>query len=77
MSSVLSDAAVTSAGWLRREEERLFGRCALAAQRFRGLLCFRVPIVLAVYLAIAFAIRYRPGEVRSDQQQSQGLPVES
>jgi hypothetical protein len=54
MSSVLSEAAVSSAGWLRREEERLFGRYAVAAQRFPRLFRFRVPIVVVVYLAIAF-----------------------
>lgn len=54
MSSVLSEAAVSSADWLRREEERLFGRYAVAAQRFPRLFRFRVPIVIAVYLAIAF-----------------------
>lgn len=61
MSSVLSDAAVTSADWLRREEERLFGRYALAAQRFPRLLRFRVPIVIAVYLAIAYVGQYLNG----------------
>jgi len=54
MSSVLSEAAVSSADWLRREEERLFGRYALAAQRFPRLLRIRVPVVIAVYLAIAY-----------------------
>ena len=54
MSSVLSEAAVSSADWLRREEERLFGRYALASQRFPRLFRFRIPIVIAVYLAIAY-----------------------
>jgi hypothetical protein len=53
MSSVLTEAAVSSADWLRREEERLFGRYAAAAQRFPWLIRFRVPIVVAVYLLVA------------------------
>jgi hypothetical protein len=54
MSSVLSEAAVSSADWLRREEERLFGRYATATQRFPRLFRFRVPLVVAVYLVVAF-----------------------
>jgi hypothetical protein len=54
MSSVLSEAAVSSADWLRREEERLFGRYAVAAQRLPRLFRFRVPLVVAMYLLIAF-----------------------
>jgi hypothetical protein len=53
MSSVLSEAAVSSADWLRREEERLFGRYAVATQRFPLLFRFRVPLVVAVYLLVA------------------------
>ncbi|HEY5050048.1 MAG TPA: glycosyltransferase family 87 protein, partial [Acidothermaceae bacterium] len=53
MSSVLSEAAVSSADWLRREEEQLFGRYAVAAQRFPRSFRFRVPLVLAVYLLVA------------------------
>lgn len=60
MSYVLSDAAVTSADWLRREEDRVFGRYALVRAVCVGV--------------IAFVIRYRPAEVRSGQHQSQGLP---
>lgn len=54
MSSALSEAAASSADWLRREEERLFGSYARAAQGFPRLFRFRVPIVIAVYLAIAY-----------------------
>ena len=54
MTSVLSEAAVSSADWLRREEERLFGRYAAAAQRFPRLFRFRVPLVVALYLLVAF-----------------------
>src|ERR1700722_16933433 len=54
MSSVSRHAAVSSADWLRREEERLFGRYALAVQRFPRAFRFRVPIVVTVYLLIAF-----------------------
>jgi len=53
MSSVLSEAAVSSADWLRREEERLVGRYAAVAQRFPRFLRFRIAIVVAVYLLIA------------------------
>ena len=61
MSSVLSEAAVSSADWLRREEERLFGRYAATAQRFPQLFRFRVPLVVAVYLLVAFVGQYVNG----------------
>jgi hypothetical protein len=61
MTSVFSDAAVSSSDWLRREEERLFGRYAAATQRFPRLMRFRVPLVVALYLVVAFVGQYVNG----------------